>query len=285
MPHTIKIFTSCLLVALGMTTMAAGVSARTPDVAAAMPLPAPHKAVYDFNMISVEQGAGISGIRGQMYFEQADACDAWTSEHRFSIEYHYPERSPVTNTNHYVSWEAKDGSRFHFNSDRHEGGMQAEQLRGGASRKPDGSGVAQYSRPGDLSYDLPKEYLLPSAHTEDAIRRAYAGEKFFSTVLFDGTDADGPVEVSTFIGRKLTAAEAGAVKAAGIDKSLLHPDAWRMRMSFYPLKDSVEMMPAYEMDLVLHANGVVSHVIVDYKSFRVEQNLRALEKLPAKPCG
>jgi hypothetical protein len=44
------------------------------------------------------------------------------------------------------------------------------------------------------------------------------------------------------------------------------------------------MTPSYEMDMILHDNGVVSWSLVDYKSFRVEQKLLALEKLPPKKC-
>jgi hypothetical protein len=44
------------------------------------------------------------------------------------------------------------------------------------------------------------------------------------------------------------------------------------------------MTPAYEMDLVLHDNSVVSYALVDYKSFKVEQRLTALEPLPLRKC-
>src|ERR1700722_8867554 len=50
-----------------------------------------HRALYDFKLASVHSGAGISGISGRMYYEQDDNCDAWTTEHRFRVEYQYPE--------------------------------------------------------------------------------------------------------------------------------------------------------------------------------------------------
>jgi hypothetical protein len=62
------------------------------------------------------------------------------------------------------------------------------------------------------------------------------------------------------------------------------PDAWHVRMAVFPLKDVAESTPVYEMEMILHDNGVISHALVDYKSFVIEQNLAALEKIPAKKC-
>ncbi len=259
----------------------------TPLEAAKKPVTvALHKALYDFKMVSVESGAGITGIAGKMYYEQDDNCDAWTTDHRFRVEYQYPERKPVENTSHYVAFEAKDASQFYYTSDREEDGATTEQLRGSVDIAKDGTAKAAYSRPDNLSFDLPKGYYLPTQHTNEIIRHAEAGDKFFNAVLFDGTDADGPVEINTFIGKKLTPDEIKAIGGDGkrIDATLLSPNAWHVRMAVFPLNDKMEMAPSYEMDVILHDNGVVSYSLVDYKSFKVQQKLLALDKLAPKPC-
>lgn len=246
-----------------------------------------HKALYDFKLVTAQAGAGITGIDGRMYYEQDDDCDAWTTEHRFRVEYQYPERKPVENTSHYVAFEAKDLSQFYFSSERQEDGVTTEQLRGQVERFPDGTAKAEYSRPANLNYDLPKGYMLPTQQTNEVIRHARKGDKFFDVVMFDGTDADGPVEVNTYIGKKVTAEEIDALVAGhkDMDRSLLVPEAWHVRMAVFPLKDSDSMSASYEMDMILHANGVVSWSLVDYKTFKVEQKLLAIEKLPAKKCS
>jgi hypothetical protein len=245
-----------------------------------------HRALYDFKLASVHSGAGISGISGRMYYEQDDNCDAWTTEHRFRVEYQYPERRPVQNTSHYVAFESKDLSQFYFNSERQEDGATTEQLRGQISKNTDGTGKADYSKPPNLSYPLPQGYLLPTQQTNELIRRARHGDTFFDSVMFDGTDADGPVEVNAYIGKKLTPEElkelAGANKK--IDPSLL-TQAWHIHMAVFTLKDADDMSPSYEMDLILHDNGVVSWSMVDYKNFSVEQKLLALERLKPKKCS
>ena len=248
-----------------------------------------HKAIYRFSLLSVASGAGVSDIRGQMYYEQDDACDAWTSDHRFTSEYHYPERAPVLSTSQYAAWEAKDGSLFHFSSERKENNEVVEQLRGMVEQRPDTSAQAQYTRPPELSFDLPAGYALPMHHTAEIIRHARAGDKFYFGTLFDGTDAEGPVEVNAVIGKKLSAAEIDAIAKNNpkIAPALLVPDAWHVRMAIFPLKTQRAeegVTPSYEMDLILHDNGVVGQAIVDYGQFKVAQRLEALEALPVAVC-
>lgn len=250
------------------------------------PVMASHKALYGFKMVSMESGSGVVGIQGKMYYEQQDVCDAWTSDHRFSTEYFYPDRNSVLNTSHYVAWEAKDRSRFSFNSERQENGEQVEQLRGDVLRKKEGVTRAEYSRPEGLGFDLPAGYFLPTVHTVEIVRRARAGEKFFQSVMFDGTDAEGPVDVNVFIGKTATPDEIAAIGGGHkeITAALLTPQAWHIRMAVFPLAEREKIVPSYEMDMLLHDNGVVSHALVDYKSFKVEQTLTALESLPDQAC-
>lgn len=253
--------------------------------ALAMPITT-HRALYDFHLLSVAPGAEITGVKGQMYFEQDDVCDAWTMEHRFTTEYQYAEQPTVVNTSRYVAFESKDRQQFSFNSEYQENGQMLEQLRGSADRAEDGSGRAVYSRPGDLKYDLPKNYMLPTLHTSEIIRHARQGDSFFNAILFDGTDADGPVEANVFIGKKVSAAEIKKIASRNkkIDSALLAPEAWHIRMAIFPLKEDKEMTPAYEMNMILHINGVVSYVQIDYNTFKLEQNLLALEKIPVRKC-
>lgn len=249
----------------------------------------PHKALYEMRMVAVSSGAGVTDIRGNMLYEQDDACDAWTTDHRFTIEYFYPERPSTVNSTHYVSWEAKDQSQFQFNSERLENGTPSEQLRGSVTRGADGAATAEFTRPDDLYFELPKGYVLPSFHTGELIRAAREGRKTYHAVLFDGTDKEGPVEVNAIITRKLTLDEVTKALPAQrddkkFDKDLIAGDAWMVRMAVFPAVDDQNMSPTYEMDLALHANGVVSHVLVDYKSFKVEQKLTAIEPLAKKAC-
>lgn len=255
----------------------------------------PHKAIYDFRMLGISSGSGgLSDIRGSMFYEQADACDGWTTDHRFTSEYFYPERPALLNASQYTAWEAKDRSLFQFNSERQENGNPGEQLRGAVERGADGTAKAVFSRPADLTFDLPAGYYLPVQHTAEMISRARKGEKIFHAVLFDGTDADGPVEVNAIITKALTPAEVAAIGMtadgkpdARIDAKLVNVPAWRVRMAVFPLypKEGQDgSTPSYEMDMVLHDNGVISDAVVDYRQFKLAQKLTALEAVPPVNC-
>lgn len=246
-----------------------------------------HKSLYDFRLVSAETGAGISAIKGKIYFEQDDVCNAWTTNYRLTTEHRYFNEPIVINTSRYATFESKDQRQFSFDSERKENGERTEQLRGSVEISKDGEAKAVYSRPDGLSYNLPKNYLLPMAHTMEIIRHARAGNHFFSAIIFDGTDADGPIEIGTFIGKKATINEIKEIFSKGkkINASLLTSDAWHIRMAVFPLKDIEEITPSYEMDIILHENGVVSYAMIDYKTFKIEQTLTALEKLPLKKCN
>jgi len=225
-------------------------------------------------------------VNGKLYYEQDSTCDAWTTEHRLSTVYQYADSEPITDTDRYTAFESKDGQQFSFNADAQENGGEPEQLRGTVEKDASGVAKAVYSRPDGTAYNLPQGFLLPTGHTMEIIRHARAGDHYFSAVMFDGTDADGPVEIGTFIGKKATPDELQKIAASNpkIDKALMTPDAWHVRLAVFPLKDAVESEPAYEMEMLLHDNGVVSYALMDYKSFVIEQNLAALEKIPAKKC-
>lgn len=247
---------------------------------------APHKALYDFKLVSVQPAVGLAGVNGQMFFKWDDVCDAWTTDHRFSVTYNYIEQLPLQVASHYVSWESKEQDVLHFTSERKENGVVTEQLKGSARRNADGTGSADYTKPEALHFALPDGFMLPSGHTFETIRQALRDNKMFNAVMFDGTDTEGPVEISSFITEPVATKEImdRLPDDAQVDKDLLGGKAWRVRMAVYPLEDREATEPAYEMEVVLHENGIVSHILIDYRSFTVEQDLQALEKLPENKC-
>ena len=247
---------------------------------------AAHKALYRFRLTSVRPGTGLTGLDGEMFYKYDNVCDAHTTDQRFSVTYYYADQSPMRDTSHYVSWESLAQNRLYFSSERRENGRLVERLKGSAKRTKDGGGHAEYKEPEELHYDLPKGFLLPTGHTLALIRHAEAGDHFFKAVVFDGSDADGPAMISAYISKPLSRKEIldEFKKNKNIDLSLLKSQAWDVRLAVFPLKDINEMQPAYEMQMVLHANGVSSHISIDYRNFSFSQDLIALEKLPAHKC-
>lgn len=243
----------------------------------------PHKAVYKIEMISKRSTAQVLNISGEMLFEWKIGCDAWMTDHRFNLFYEYADSSPMRITSDFTTYEMFRGDSFSFNSRRRRDGELYEELRGHASASADSPGQAVFSMPEGLTYTLAPGSLFPMAHTVSVLRAARGGQKFFAATIFDGSDEEGPAEISAFIGKPVNAM-ARMTPNAKIDTALINTPAWQVRLAFFPLS-STESDSDYEMDLILHDNGVISDMVVDYKDFSVAQKLIGLEPLPKASCG
>ncbi len=238
----------------------------------------PHKALYDISLAGTKSGAQIVNIRGQMLYEWQTTCEAWNANHRFNLIYEYADSPALQITSDFSTFEMFDGSSFDFNSQRKRDGDLFEELRGQASAASgDVTGKAVYSKPKGLVFDLPEETLFPMAHTLDVLEHMNAGKKFYSATIFDGSDEKGPVQVTTFIGPTVNAV-ANIAPSENIDMALLNTSAHNARLAFFPLSEASSTAD-YEMNLVLHDNGVVSDMFIEYEDFSVSQKLVALERM------
>ncbi|MCB9973350.1 MAG: DUF1849 family protein [Rhodospirillales bacterium] len=238
----------------------------------------PHKALYEITMVSAASGSQVVNISGNMFFEWKPTCDAWTTDHRFNLTYEYADSPAMQITSDFSTWESRDGKSFDFSSRRSRDGELYEELRGHVDRLEDGSGKAVYSLPENLSFDLPKGFVLPMQHTLDILSVIdKSNSPFVNRVLFDGSDTEGPIEVNAFIGKSVNAMARLPVNAE-LDVSLLNAPARDIRMAFFPLLDQETESSDYEMNAVFHDNGVISDMMIDYHEFSIHQKLIALEK-------
>lgn len=244
----------------------------------------PHKALYDVRLSAKKSDSNISNISGTMFYEWQPSCDAWVSTHRFDMTYEYPEVPPVRITSDFSTYESFDGGTFNFTMQRKRGGILYEEIRGGAKvgEGKDYPVDAVYSIPKDLSFHLPEGTLFPMAHTLSVLEKIKQGKRFYNATIFDGSDEQGPVDVNSFIG-KAAAYSPPEEYAQYIDKDLIAAQGWNMRLAFFPL-NNFEEIADYEMSLVVHENGVITDMEVNYKDFSVTQTLRALEPLEST-CG
>lgn len=245
---------------------------------------APHRAIYGMTLGSVRSNSPVADVRGHMMFEWADACDGWTIEQRFQLNFLYAEGDQMTMTTNYVTWESKDGLNYRFNVRKLVSGELDEEVRGEAVLEPDAAGGwARYLRPEPLTRELAPGTLFPTRHTIELLGRAVAGERFFTRAVFDGADTEGATEISAVVTDPV---EAGAVEPDAVDgdaAELLTGRAWPVRLAFFPT-DSVDGLPEYEMTLVLLANGVAKSMLIDYGDFTVSAVLEELQALPRLNC-
>ncbi|MCB1681310.1 MAG: DUF1849 family protein [Alphaproteobacteria bacterium] len=238
---------------------------------------APHKALYEIKMVSNHSSAQFLNISGQMYYEWQPSCEAWISNHRFNLVYEYTDSPSMRITSDYSTYEPFDGKSMNFTSQRKRDGQIFEEIRGSASIDKPGESGAKYTIPEGLFQTLPADTLFPMSHTLAVLEKIRSGGKFHRATIFDGSDRDGPMLVTTFIGKPVESSDIVKV-AAGVDSELLRSKAWKIRLAFFPV-DSQDEGADYEMSIVFHENGVISDIMIDYKDFSVSQKLLALEKL------
>lgn len=255
---------------------------------AAQPLPgeleklAAHKAIYDVRLATRTSDSQVLNISGKMYFEWKPGCDAWTTDHRFNLDYEYADSPPMKVSSDFSTYEPFDGKSLNFTARRSRDGALFQELRGKAEIGTNGAGEAVYTMPEDLAFDLPKGILFPSGHTIALLKAIHDGKKFLSATTFDGSDEDGPVEINTFVGKE-TPAPAQIDAAPEIDAALLKTKSWTIRMAFFPLSQP-DAGADYEMTARFHENGIITDMDVEYHDFSVTQKLVALESVKTKAC-
>lgn len=254
-----------------------------PGTAFAAGPPVPHKALYDIDLVSTSSGSQIINISGRMFYESKPGCDAWTTDHRFDLNYEYADSPSMHIQSDFSTYEPYDGSGLNFSSRRRRDGTLYQELRGKATIEQGKEGQAVFTMPDNLRYDLEEGTLFPMAHTLEMIEKARSGQKFFTATVFDGSDEEGPIEINSFIGKKANAL-AEIRPSKDIDMSLVNTPAWNVRMAVFPVM-SDEATADYEMDMVFHENGVISDMLIEYDNFSVTQKLVALEKLTVDACS
>jgi hypothetical protein len=248
------------------------------------PVPATHRATYAMSMVS-SKSSSVVNVSGTMNYEFADACDAWSSSQKFALDYVYADEPEAKFDSQYTSNEAKDDSHYDFAVRRLRNGEPEEEFSGSAHRNPDGTGTVSYATPVKKDMDLPKGFYFPTAHTLKVIGEAMQGHHIFNGELFDGSDGEGALEVNAIVGDVVKPVLDNDQLAAN---PLLQAPAYKVRMAFYPpdtkRKGQEEAEPDYEMTMIMHANGVVSSMQIDYDQFSVKGDLQSVEAIPAAKC-
>jgi hypothetical protein len=195
--RTFLIQSLCAVAALFAWSGASAAPLKDPATALGL---VPHKALYDVSLVSAKNGSQIVNIHGKMFFEWKPSCEGWITDHRFILSYDYADSPPMAISSDFSTFEKFDGKSMNFSSRRKKDGEVYEDIRGKAALdKPGGGGQAVYSIPEGLTFDLGPEIMFPTTQTSALLKRARQGTGLYKTVIFDGSDEEGPVEVNSFM--------------------------------------------------------------------------------------
>lgn len=239
----------------------------------------PHRALYEMHLSDAEGDSNINNVGGKMLFAWTDACEGWTIEQRLDLAFTYNGGAKQRVRTSMASWEAKDGSAFHFNVRRSINNKDKEVYQGLAKLVKDGSGKATYTSPEGKQLELSPRTLFPTLHTLQILKAAKAGQHQVNASVFDGADEQGLNAVSAFIGneQKITAPEGTP------QRELRSGRAWPVQMAFFA-PDNKTGTPDYEMHMTLLENGVANDLLIDYGDFTVSATLHDIEPMAKPAC-
>lgn len=246
---------------------------------------APHRAVYDLALDQASDRSGITGLSGRMVYEfNGSACDGYTVTFRFVTRIDTSDSSRVTDQQT-TTFEEGGGESFTFLTRSYVDQALDTELRGTARLAGDDTVVA-LERPERKEMKLDRS-RFPTQHLIELLSRAEAGETFYETTIFDGSeDADKVMSTTVIIGRE-TAPNAGDPEATAL--ATLDDDAYRpVDIAYFDLDDDEptgEELPVYRISFKLHESGVTRDLVMDYGDFSMTGRLVDLAMFePAEPC-
>ena len=246
------------------------VLASSAGVAAAVPL-AQHRAVYDLKLSEASGSSGITGISGRMVYEiRGSACEGYTVRFRYVTQADTRDASQVTDQQT-TTFEDADGKSFSFATKSYTDQNLDKELRGNATREPDGVKI-QIDKPETKSIEL-EPTQFPTQHLVDLISRAKTGETFYETSIFDGSeDADKAMTTTVIVGRQSNTSN-GDPEAKALD-GLSGEKFWPVDIAYFDeATEGGEDTPEYRISFKLYENGLTRDLEMDYGDFVIQGQL------------
>jgi hypothetical protein len=253
-----------------IVAVAGAVALTSQPAFAAMPL-APHRAVYDLALESASDRSGISGITGRMVYEfNGSACEGYTVTFRFVTQIETSEVSRLTDQQT-TTFEDADGKNFSFVTKSFVDQNLDKEVRGTATIENDATSV-ELEKPEQETLDLAGTQF-PTQHLIELIGKAKAGETFYETSLFDGSEEADRVLITTVIVGKETQAEPADPEAAAL--AALEPQSyWPVNIAYFDGNEGGgEELPVYQISFKLHENGITRDLVMDYGEFAMKGKL------------
>jgi len=248
----------------------------TEALAAGVARMASHRAAYRLDL-GEGRNSGITGVRGAMVFDVADACEGWATRQRMTMTVVDRDGQEIETVSDYATYEAKDNSSLRFSLTQSTQGAVSQRVSGEAELRPDGSGTVRFSEPAGHEDTLPAGTLLPMRHTVLAVEAARAGQRLFAAPLFDGTTNEGAQDTTTII--------PSWVPASGEPRFplLANQASGHMRIAFFERgagSGGGASQPEYEVGLRYFENGIADELVMDFGEFSVTGQALEMTLLP-----
>ena len=241
---------------------------------------APHQITYQLKLLEAEPQTSIAEISGKTVFRVYRDCDGWRSDEDYIMQMGFDDGNEIYLASLFESYEDDDGTLFSFTIEEqstYEKPLSfdgfAQQLAGQTA-----AGEAFFSIAPDSAVILPDDTFFPIEQTKEILRRAKAGERFFSSHIFFGAKPDDALKKTSVVIGKAQAARQGAVVS-----DLIQDNYYPVNVAYFDPK-STSSVPSYQIAFRMQSNGVVPSYVIDYGDFKLQAKMAKIEKEPNPTC-
>jgi hypothetical protein len=247
---------------------------------------APHRAVYDLQLLRATQGANVGNVSGRMAYEVSGSeCDGWTVSFRLVNRFDYKEGNPRLFDTQSSSWETGDGKEMNYSEKEFVDSKQEGEKRVSVVRTdPDSVGEVSITLPQAKKTTIPPETVFPMRHQLRLMEAAAKGESREVSLVYDGSDAEKTVQAISTIGKKVNAGEGKRDKDNAQAAPLQSLSSWPVTIGYYSTDEDNSETPLYQINFDMYENGVSNSLVMDYGSFALSGKLAHLELLKAETC-
>lgn len=247
---------------------------------------APHRAVYDLQLLRATQSANVGNVSGRMAYEVSGSeCDGWTVSFRLVNRFDYKEGSPRLFDTQSSSWETGDGKEMNYSEKEFIDSKQESEKRVSVVRAGKGSeGEVSITLPQAKKASIPAEAVFPMRHQLRLMEAAAKGEAREISLVYDGSDAEKTVRAISTIGKKVNAGEGKKDKDNVQAAPLQSLSSWPVTIGYYSAEDDSSETPLYQINFDMYENGVSNSLVMDYGNFALSGKLAHLELLKAETC-
>jgi hypothetical protein len=270
------------LIAIPCLALAAGTGGA--EAEAAKVVLVPHRAVYDLSLLSSRGLNAVDQATGRLVFEiTGNACEGYTTRFRQVTQLSGSENGGDRSFDvRSTSYETGDGSSMRFTNDTVRGGGKVDHTEGRAQATDTGVKIT-LREPKRATATGPAGTLFPNIQIRRVIEEARAGDKLFSSRIYDGSDTGLKVYDTLAVIGAAVPRDAPAEPAASAAELKGH-QSWPVTMSYFEPGGVGEVQPSYVMSFVLYDNGVSRALKLNYGDFTLKGELKAITFLKTNPC-
>lgn len=241
----------------------------------------PHRAIYDLKLDNAQDSSGITGLTGRMVYEfNGSDCEGYTTNFRFVTRVDMEEQPQRVTDQQTTTFETANGEKFRFVNKTFVDQSLTKEVRGDASLLKDKTEIS-LTKPVASKEDLDLSQF-PTRHMQQLIEKAIAGEVFYQTKLFDGSeDANKIMATTVVIGKSGVTEPDDEIKHMG---PLAKDATWPVSIAYFDEKEKAESLPSYRINFKMYRNGVTRDLKMDYGDFSMTGKLVNLELFDAPKC-